>query len=1143
MSIIGETIDGGVALQIGVRQRLHGKQDRNNTDLNILNNTNAWLKLASSVRVISQTDTEISASTDVNKVESTPTYNSTTGGYEEVEVNISSGERRLRDIGLDNTGKFTGNQLARKAVLFNTLSEVNSSVGASIASGSRTSTTDGTYNSRFGVSSTNSLWNNSSYGLGGTDFGIVPAPGLISAKIDCKNRGSIREATVELKAYNLFQFELIELLYLRLGYSMLLEWGWDKYLDKNEKLKSMGNTLTEDLWFQDLPTSNYRSVIKSISKYRKIYDNNYDGFLGKVVNFDWSFQPDGTYNITLKLITIGDVIESLKVNLPSQLTTAAKLEEAFTSGNDFSTALLEVKSSIVTNAGSSTLSLELYKDIASSKADKWKVANGDYFSLLLNLQKDNFDVASFNPKKDSKAQFPPSGVDSNKYTYFLTFSTLLEKLNRLCVPSINGDKVLQFDTSRENICSAFPNQVSFNPKICLIKPQYTENINLVTTDDFNNKKTGVKNNWNALSKLKDFFTIETGTNVVYGNIMDIYLNYDFISNTLQKNTGKDGEISIYKFLEDVCDNINSSLGGINKLEPILEDDNIIKIIDQNPIPGIETSETFKNRFPGITPFEIYGFSPSGSTSNFVRDFGFKTKIGPELASMITIGATAENKSTKNYDGTAFSKWNDGLQDAYAITYDDPKDVDLNTTASNPSDPLTKENLVEMSAHWKDDTKCTVDKWGWTGRRSQAETKIYGIANIGTKDVDDCPITHRDYENVTWVEYVREAKSDLTKQLKNNTVKEPEKPLSLDNYLGWLIQAFAGNIDGTYNSSTFYWYFNDDFYKIGKELFKGFINGINNEVYTKSRTPSNTVGFIPADLSLTIDGLSGIKIYNALSINQRFLPKQYPLALNFIITKVNHDISNNNWGTSLNTIAVPKTAAFDPSFLNIAVSNVIETETTNVVISSLISSLDQKEVEAYNLLPRIPIANLKTSDKELGNIKKVESFKPKAYDDKQPNVTLTASTPIIGTLTIGYGFTKAIIPGLQWNSTITTEVANTILKKAVATNYESAVRRVINVPLRQEEFDALVSIAYNAGSIGNRSKGASTPLQDTINAKQYREAAEIIPTYRVTAQGFAGNVPGLVNRRNKEKSTYLSNVPPAKTTPIYNPGAYPTGPKY
>jgi hypothetical protein len=923
MSIIGETIDGGVALQIGVRQRLHGKQARDNTDLILLNNTNAWLKLASSVRVITEVKTqelEIEESIKAGQ-----------------EIDITSGEQRLRDIGLNNTGEFTGNQLARKAVLFNTLTEVNPAT----YNDKNEKTSQGSHISRFGVSSTNSLWNNSSYGLGGTDFGIVPAPGLISAKIDCKNRGSIREATVELKAYNLFQFELIELLYLRLGYSMLLEWGWDKYLDKNEKLKSMGNTLTEDLWFQDFPTYNYLKVIKGIERYRKIYDNNYDGFLGKVVNFDWSFQPDGTYNITLKLITIGDVVESLKVNLPSKLTTAAELEKAVGKGNAFSTTLLSLESPIITNAGSSTLSLSLYDDIASSKPNKWWGWKDNYFSLFLNLSTNSeFRIKNTEGTNTKKEQFPPTGADSLKYTYFLTFRALLDKLNTLCIPSINGGKILQFDISGDNICSAFPNQVSFNPKVCLIKPQYTEDINLSNaskgSSEVSKKPTSVKNDFKAFAKLKDFFQVETSTNVLYGNIMNIYLNYDFISNTLQQNT-KNGEISIYKFLEDICNNINSSLGGINKLEPIIENDSIIKIIDQNPIPGIEKSEAFGSRFPDPVPFEIYGFTPSGSssTSNFVRNFGFKTKIGPELASMITIGTTAQNKSTKNYDGTAFSKWNDGLEDAYAITYDDPEEIELGiTNLTKPeSFPLTAQNLVAMSAHWKDDTKCTVDESylpDWVDflgvfSRSQIKTKIDGIENIGIKDVDDCPVTNQDYENVTWVEYVMEARSELIKQLKNNTVKKPEKPLSLDNYLGWLIQAFGGYINGNWTYKPLYFYLNDEFYKIGKELFKGFINGVNNEIYSLSKTPSNTVGFIPADLSLTIDGLSGIKIYNALSINQRFLPKQYPNALKFIITKVNHDISSNDWSTSLSTISIPKTAPYDPSFFKVSVSNVITSQ--------------------------------------------------------------------------------------------------------------------------------------------------------------------------------------------------------------------------
>ncbi len=1142
MSIIGEKIDPFVAIQVQVRQKLQGKQARDNTDLTLLNNNNAWLKLASSVRIVSQTDEEKKANTN-----SIATYN--TGSKEFEDSTISSGEQRLRDIGINNTGEFTGNQLAKKAVLFNTLTEINPST----YNDKNEKTSQGSHISRFGVSSTNSLWNDNSYGLGGTDFGIVPAPGLISAKIDCKNRGSIREATVELKAYNLFQFELIELLYLRLGYSMLLEWGWDKYLDKDENFKPVGNTLTEDLWFQDFSTYNYRKVIKAIARYRKLYDGNYDGFLGKVVNFDWSFQPDGTYDITLKLITIGDVIESLKVNLPSQLTTAAQLDEIFTTGNEATNKLLDVESPIVTNAGSSTLSIDLYNDIASSTPSKWWGWKTNYYSWFANAgYSKEFRIkeqTEEEKEKNKELQYPPTGVDSNKYTYFLTFGALLEKLNNLCVPSINGGKILEFDVSGDNICSAFPNQISFDPKVCLIAPQFTENISLRSKQDYKNKPTAVKNDHGSFAKLKDFFEVEKDTNVLYGNIMNIYLNYDFISNTLQKNTN-DGEISIYKFLEDICNNINSSLGGINKLEPIIEDDNIIKIIDQNPIPGIETSTKFKNRFGQTIPFEIYGFSPSGSTSNFVRDFGFKTKIGPELASMITVGATAQNKTTKNYDGTAFSKWNDGLEDAYAITYDDPDETALNISGSIPEYfPLTAENLVKMSKHWKDPNKCVVDEsylpdgldfLDWFAR-DQKETTIYGITNTGVKDVDECPVTEINYTNVTWAEYVREAKSyKKVQQIINKDKPSKEKPKPLTNYLAWLLEAFGGNTKGNFKYSALYFYLNDDFYSLGKTLFKSFITGVNNEVYNQSKNPSNTVGFIPADLSLTIDGLSGVKIYNALSINQRFLPRQYPIALNFIITKVNHDISSNNWGTSLHTISVPKTLPFDASLLSFAVLNTVNTE----IINTNIANLNQKEVEAYNSLGRIEISNLKVSQTELENIKKVEGFRSNAYDDKQPNATLTASTPIQGTLTIGYGFTKPTFPELKWDSTMTKAEADALLLEKI-TGYENRVKNVINVPLRQEEFDALVSIAWNAGSIGNKSMGQPTPLQNTINDKKYREAAEIIPNYRITAKGFVGVVPGLVNRRAKEYQTYLSGytytAPPAQ--PVYNPGAYTTGPKF
>ena len=163
-----------------------------------------------------------------------------------------------------------------------------------------------------------------------------------------------------------------------------------------------------------------------------------------------------------------------------------------------------------------------------------------------------------------------------------------------------------------------------------------------------------------LNSLKEYITF-ADQGIVYGRLMNIYLNYDFISKSLTANT-KDGKLSIYKFFERICDGINSALGNVNNIEPIINDDKIITFIDQNPIPGyLETIEP-KN---SIVDLEVYGYNNSKSTANFLKNINFKTSITPQLASMITIGTTAGGSSTKNEDGTAFSNWNKGLKDRFA----------------------------------------------------------------------------------------------------------------------------------------------------------------------------------------------------------------------------------------------------------------------------------------------------------------------------------------------------------------------------------------------------------------------------------------------------------------------------------------------
>ena len=77
---------------------------------------------------------------------------------------------------------------------------------------------------------------------------------------------------------------------------------------------------------------------------------------------------------------------------------------------------------------------------------------------------------------------------------------------------------------------------------------------------------------------------------------------------------------------------------------------------------------------------------------------------------------------------------------------------------------------------------------------------------------------------------------------------------------------------------------------------------------KYASPTN--GFIPISLGITLEGISGIKIYNYVKVNTEFLPSNYPDSLKFIIKGVNHKISSNNWETSLETVVIANSSGED-----------------------------------------------------------------------------------------------------------------------------------------------------------------------------------------------------------------------------------------
>ena len=136
--------------------------------------------------------------------------------------------------------------------------------------------------------------------------------------------------------------------------------------------------------------------------------------------------------------------------------------------------------------------------------------------------------------------------------------------------------------------------------------------------------------------------------------------------------------------------------------------------------------------------------------------------------------------------------------------------------------------------------------------------------------------------------------------------------------------------------------------------------------------------------------------------------------------------------------------------------------------------------------------------------------------------LTSYTCAAGVLTIGYGSTG---PHVTPGKTITQAEADALLLKDVA-RFEKGVDDLIKVPLKQCQFDALVSFAFNCG---NGALEEST-LRKRLNAGEDPNtvAKEELP--RWTNKGLAG----LVRRRTAEVNMFCSvggAATAAKTTDL------------
>jgi hypothetical protein len=822
-NIIGEGFPDEIIKQVQIRQQKKGKKERNNENLVWQTSNTGWVKLISSVDVNAERYTIL----------------------QKLNSNIPTQEK---------------SSLAKEFVLMGGVYDQNTGI------------------LHQGIARDNSTLNNAAYGLGGSkEFGLQPMPGITSFNIKTETRGSLKTATIGIKAYNRTQFDIINMLYMSLGYSVLVEWGNTMYYE-NDGTWIYDNqfSLADDFLAGKYK---YSQILPIIQQYRLQSNGNYDAALCKVVNFTWSIDKNLIYNITITLRTIGDIIESLKTNtlsgnikldtvidqtalnnaLKDSIQTQLNVIDPSTgkpfttqqlSDPAYRTSIQQAKQSLIkpktlppaTSTPPSTL---------TSTTPAW-ASSSDIGKLLYltQLQIDqqpkssvNDNIRLWNNEGTVDAlsiDFRGTKVNPTDRNYYVRLGYFLNLLQVNILAELKNNTSLKiiniFTDVKNNIIATYDRQVSADPSVCMFKTEWT----------FPNSP-----NKTILPGAEDFKKSFPPSTYSYGYFMNVYFNIQYIINEFTRlyQSSKEGKVVLIDFLQIFSKGFCKSTGNYNKIEPVVDEDfNIIKYVDE--IPLSDRDSILKIISPGVstTPveFQIFGYKQIGNdtTAGIVRDLNFTTTVTPDLASMITVGAQANGYIT-GQDSTALSTLNNGLTDRIKEEF------------VTPLEPKTSDNTKpDLNTKYKE----VIDSF-----------------NYFIKDLAVDP-------------------------------SNPGQPISFNPDV----------INKFLNSNTQFAEY--DQYVSTQEKKK-----------TNPDASSAIIGFIPFNLSLTIDGLSGIKIYQKFTISSEFLPSNYPQSLEFIIKGITNEIKDNQWITIIESLAIPS---------NPFSTKVVRQKTPNNFVASNSSVIDK-----------------------------------------------------------------------------------------------------------------------------------------------------------------------------------------------------------
>jgi len=562
------------------------------------------------------------------------------------------------------------------------------------------------------------------YGIGGTDFGLVPMPGLIDISIKTGGKlGTLKETTFNFLCHNIEQLNIMEALYMKLGFGVLVEWGHTNYINNDT---GTIETINKPLPFYGIHTK--EELLEKIADNRKKHSGNYDATWGTVKNFSYTLDGNGRFKCQVQLVGAGDILESLKVNLSGEFKSDVA-ENVNTSSiypvvsdqnlSLLNSALFNIYQNNVVNQsnilGSYVDFTETYKgwldyilaidniSVTNFSKNPEIVRKGYNFRLLTIPGMDkphtgNLDsvVPEIIPEKFfarlvAGYEIDGEGLNENDDTkpgleqVYITLGHLLLLINKLGMiydRSTANDKANQrsyiyIDVNPEtNRCYTFPGHCSLDPTICLIGSQQLPfGITSNYFDNFKNSFTFYGDNSNAPG---------IGDANLGGKFMYTLVNINYVASLMKKWRASDTKGNIYfvDLVKDILNGISKATGGYNEYRIVPDDDsNCIRILDDRRTTG-----------PG-QPIPDYTEIPILGKKSIVYNFDYTSKISPNTAGMIVVAAQAQPYGVQGAENAlAFSHLNKGLYNRLNTVRVDSA-TDINQSANTDND--TVQRYVEL----------------------------------------------------------------------------------------------------------------------------------------------------------------------------------------------------------------------------------------------------------------------------------------------------------------------------------------------------------------------------------------------------------------------------------------------------------------